>query len=104
MPSDTHAAMRNPRDNVGFITNAAGSINAAHNNSPVPANVLRTRGGAPPRAIQRSDAQPPVSDATATPPNGKRPNTAICSTQQLLSLTPDQGRHVTRTNETHPRA
>src|SRR6266571_4085521 len=52
MPSDTQEQMRNPIDNDWFATSAAGSINAAHNSSPVTANVLRTRVAAPPRAIQ----------------------------------------------------
>ena len=78
MPNDTHEAIRNPDENQESATSAAGSINPAHINSPVTAKVLRTRVGVPPRAIQRSEAHPPASDATAIPQNGNEPSTAIC--------------------------
>src|SRR6266566_2922824 len=70
MPNDAHEAIRNPDANLVSATSAAGSINPAHNNSPVTAKVLRTRVGVPPRAIQRSEAHPPASDAKAIPQNG----------------------------------
>ena len=73
MPSDTHEAMRNPKDNHGSGNNAAGNINRAHTTSPVTANDLRTRVGEAPREIHRSEAHPPVSDAAAIPQNGNDP-------------------------------
>src|SRR5579859_8139627 len=67
--------VNNPNDRLAAIS-TAGRISVLSSMPPA-TKVLRTRVGLPPRAIHKSDAQPPVTEESATPQNGMEPKMAI---------------------------
>ena len=76
-------------------TSATGKM-IVESTSPVPANVLRTRVGEPPRAIQRSESQPDIMQETAIAKYASDPKMAIFALGKWRSDSRYVGSQVSR--------
>ena len=94
-PNDRLAAIKSTMQIIGSRTSTAGRIKVLSSMPPA-TNVLRTRVGLPPRAIHKSDAQPPAIDESATPQNGMEPKMAIIFAEKWRSITRYEGSQVSK--------
>src|SRR5438105_846387 len=78
-PKENDATTSKLIANIGFCAIAESIKNRAHDNTPVITNVFRTNVVFPPRAIQRSETEPPNKAPAATAQNGREPAKAMVS-------------------------
>src|SRR3989442_1727917 len=94
-PKDRQVPINRTMQTAGSFTMAAGRIIVLPSRPPT-AHVLRTCVGVPPRAIQRSDNQPPMVEESAMAQNGSEPTMAMVLVEKWRSITRYDGSHVSR--------
>ena len=95
-PKERLAAIKSTMQTIGSRTMHRGKNQQVVISMPPAEKVLRTRVGLPPRAIHKSDAQPPAVEEIAMPQNGMEPRTAIIPAEKCRSRTRYDGSQVIR--------